>query len=185
MAMAERGQVMRLGVVVERRELHNRWQRWSWRPVAVIPGAAEITAWHELARAEGVVRWHAATLPLLLHRKETEGYRVNLSSVQPAVYAVLRPVPPERPRANGAAHEHEVEPFRVTASAYEAQDHMDGDDIIEAVPMPAGVIAWVQAFIDRHHVDQPFIKRKRKRHDPDQISFARKVEPPGGRHGRS
>ena len=40
---------------------------------------------------------------------------------------------------------------------------MEGDDLVEAVPMPDGLIAWVQAFIDRHHVDQPFVKRKRKR----------------------
>jgi hypothetical protein len=29
--------------------------------------------------------------------------------------------------------------------------------------MPEGLIAWVQAFVERHHVDEPFVKRKRKR----------------------
>jgi hypothetical protein len=40
---------------------------------------------------------------------------------------------------------------------------MEGDDLVEAVPMPEGLIAWVQAFVERHHVDQPFEKRKRNR----------------------
>jgi hypothetical protein len=69
----ERSISMPLGVVVERRELDNRWQRFAWKPVAVIPGAAPVTEWRELMRGEGFVRWHAATLPLELHRKETEG----------------------------------------------------------------------------------------------------------------
>jgi hypothetical protein len=33
--------------------------------------------------------------------------------------------------------------------------------------MPPDLVAWVQAFIDRHHVDEPFQKRKRKRYDED------------------
>ena len=56
---------MPLGVVVERRELDNRWQRFAWKPVAVIPGAPPITGWRELARGERFVRWHAATLTAL------------------------------------------------------------------------------------------------------------------------
>ena len=62
----------------------------------------------------------------------------------------------------------EVELALVTASPYDAQDYLDsGEDILEGVPMPDGVIAWVQSFVDRHHVDEPFYKRKRKRYDPN------------------
>jgi len=49
-------------VVVERRELDDRWQRFAWKPVAVIPGAPPITLWREFARGERFVGWHAATL---------------------------------------------------------------------------------------------------------------------------
>ena len=147
---------MPLGVVVERREIDNRWQRYAWKPVAVIPGAPPVEAWRELIRGERFVRWHAATLALELHRKETEGYRYNLSARVPAVYVVLRPQD-DSP--------HEVAPFLVTASPYEAECF--ADDLVEAVPMPDGLIAWVQEFVDRHHVDEPFRKRKRDRVDPD------------------
>lgn len=152
----ERRISMPLGVVVERRELDNRWQRFAWRPVAVLPGAPPIAEWRELMRGERCVRWHAATLPLELHRTETEAYRANLSGKVPAVYVVLRAVQPSERTAG-----NEVHPFAVTASPYEAEGYLDGDDLVEAVPMPDGLIAWARAFIERHHVDQPFVKRKR------------------------
>ena len=154
----ERSISMPLGVVVERRELDNRWQRFAWKAVAVIPGAPPITGWRELARGERFVRWHAATLSLELHRTETEAYRVNLSGRSPSTYVVLRRTEPSERTAG-----NEVRPFLVTASPYEAEGYLEGDDVVEAVPMPQALIAWVQAFVDRHHVDQPFVKRKRKR----------------------
>lgn len=151
----ERSVRMPLGVIVERREIDNRWQKWRWIPVAVIPGAAAIDTWRELRRGERWVQYHAATLTLELHRKETEGYRYNLSGRQPSIYVGLR-------RQSGS--EHAYQPFMVTASPYEAQSYIEfGDDIVEAVPMPASLVAWVQAFVDRHHVDEPFYNRKRKR----------------------
>lgn len=154
----ERSISMPLGVVVERRELDNPWQRWTWRAVAVLPGAPPVEMWRELARGERAVRWHAATLPLELHRAETEAYRVNLSGRCPAVYVVLRGTrPSERTAGN------EVAPFLVTASPYEAEGYMEGEDLVEAAPMPEGLVAWVRAFVQRHHVDQPFVKRERKR----------------------
>ena len=152
----ERKLTMPLGVVVERRELDNRWQRFAWKPVAVIPGAPPVTLWRELARGERFVRWHAATLSLELHRTETEAYRVNLSGRSPSIYVVLRKAEPSERTAG-----NDVAPFLVTASPYEAEGYLEGDDLVEAAPMPGALIAWVQAFVDRHHVEEPFVKRKR------------------------
>jgi hypothetical protein len=146
----ERRISMPLGVVVERRELDNRWQRWSWKPVAVLPGAPPVDEWRELVHGERFVRWHAATLPLQLHRAETEGYRANLSGKMPAIYVILR---------EQSGGEHEYAPVLVTASPYEASSY--AEDIVEPVPMPEGLAAWVQGFVDRHHIDEPFEKRKR------------------------
>lgn len=154
----ERSIKMPLGVVLERRDLDNRWQPFAWKPVAVLPGAAPVTEWRELMRGERFVRWHAATLPLELHRAETEAYRVNLAGRSPSTYVVLRKTEPSDRTAG-----HDVAPFLVTASPYEAEGYLAGDDMVEAVPMPEALMAWVQAFVERHHVDQPFVKRKRKR----------------------
>jgi Protein of unknown function (DUF3305) len=151
-----------LGVVIERRAIDNPWQRWRWRPVSVIPGGPPIENARVLLRGEGWMHVHAATLPLRLHRRETEAYRVNLSNRPPRVWVVLRPREEE-----DAESERAYRPLLVTASPYEAQDYLDSaEDIVEAVRMPDEIIAWVQAFVDRHHVDEPFRKRKRDRVDP-------------------
>jgi Protein of unknown function (DUF3305) len=154
----ERRQTMPLGVVLERREIDHPWQTHRWRPVAVIPGAPAIDAWRELARGERFVRWHAATLPLELHRTETEAYRVNLSGKTPGIFVVLRKVEPDAKTAGNA-----IAPFLVTASPYEAEGYLEGEDVVEVTPMSEGLIAWVDAFVQRHHVEEPFVKRKRKR----------------------
>ena len=52
----------------------------------------------------------------------------------------------------------------VTASPFDAQDYADnGEDIVEPVPMPDTLVAWLSAFVGQHHVDQEFVKRRRDR----------------------
>lgn len=149
-----------LGIVVERRKLDNPWREFSWRPVTVIPGAGPMdpaAAWTEIAQGEDRVRFHAGTLPLNLFPKETEGYRVNLSQEPPRLFVIMR-------SSDEPDSRHEFESFLVTACPYEAQDYLDsGDDLVEAVAMPEAVIAFVQSYVDQHHLDEPFHKRKRKR----------------------
>ena len=159
---------MPVGIVVERRELQNRWQKVAWKPIGVLPGAGPIKESRVLLRGEGWVHYHMATLPLELHRKETLAYKTNLNDNPPRLYVVLHTI--EEPDAD-----EEVRPFLVTASPFQAQDYLDaGDDIIEGVTMPDAVVAWISAFCDHHHVDEPFKKRKRKRYDPNDVGFGRR-----------
>ena len=47
-----------LGIVIERREIDNPWQDYSWTPVAVFPGAPPLDAageWKKLREGEGWV----------------------------------------------------------------------------------------------------------------------------------
>lgn len=165
--MTERTASIPLGIVVERRAIDHPWQKERWRPVDVILGAPAVEGWRPLLSGEGWARWHAATLTLVAHRKETEAYRYNLSGRVPAVYVGLR-------RSDEAAFPWR--PFLATVSPWEAFALGEvGDDIIEAVPMPPPLLAWLEDFVARHHVDVPFEKRERKRHA---------APPPGGRHGR-
>ena len=58
----------------------------------------------------------------------------------------------------------------VTASPFEGQDYADnGTDLVEKVPMPAGLIAWIRDFALEHHVDEDFIKRRRDRKRTDLV----------------
>ena len=149
-----------IGVVIRKQPGVTRWAKWVWRAVAVLPGAGPAD-WLEMRRDGEAVEFHAATVDMVVHRKETEGYRVALSNDPPSVYVILRPS--EDPDAA-----QDVEVFRVTASAFEAQDYMDsGEEIVEAVPMPPELIAWVSSFVEVHHVEEVFVKRKRRRWGED------------------
>ena len=153
---------MPLGVVLQRKPGVTRWQRWTWTASAVLPGAGPAD-WQVLRGEDSVTEFHAATLTLELHRAEVEAYRVSLMMEPPAVFVVLRP-------NDDPDFEHDYIIHAVTASAYEAQDYMDsGEEIVEAVPMPPGLIAWVTAFSDTHFVDEPFVKRKRDKKRVDLV----------------
>ncbi len=171
---------MPVGIVVERRELRNRWQKVAWKPVGVIPGAGPVDSWKELLRGEGWVHYHMATLRLELHRKETLAYKTNLNDRPPRLYVVLR-------TDEDGTSDEAVTPVVVTASPFEAQDFLDsGDDIVEGVTMPDAVVAWVRLFCDHHHVDEPFKKRKRKAFDLNEVGFGRRPDAPiGGKVGMS
>jgi Protein of unknown function (DUF3305) len=153
----ERSVQMPLGVVIERRQTTSPWQDWAWRPVAVLPGAPPVGAeWRELLRGGSWTHFHAANLPLTLHRTETDAYLLNLAQQPPRVYVVLRPATEPGPTP--------FQPLLITASPVEAESYQSsGDEIVEGVPMPEPVIAWLEAFVARHHVERPFVKRKRKK----------------------
>ncbi len=152
-----KSEIIDIGVVVERRKLENPWQDWSWRPVAVFPGAGPIGDWKELQAGDGWTQFHAATLPVELHHKETEGYIVNLANQTPAVYVVLRD-------AEDDEAEYPVEAHLATVSPYEAQDYLDsGEETVEALPMPESIENWIREFVGHNHVETPFKKRKRDR----------------------
>lgn len=147
---------MPLGIVLRRSPGVTRWAKWSWKAVSVLPGAAA-NRWSVLREDGEVTEYHAATLPLELHGAETEAYLHGLSAQVPCVYVVLR---------ESADADEPLDVVLVTASPYEAQDYCDsGEEIIEKVAMPPGLLAWVRDFAQAHHVDEPFKKRRRDKKD--------------------
>ena len=143
---------MPLGVVVRKTPGVTRWAKWSWKVVAVLPGAPQAD-WRELRREGEAVEYHAATPELTLWAAETEAYLTNLADGKPSIYVVLRDAP------DGTTP---LDVTLVTASPYEGQDYADtGDDLVEKVPMTDGLIAWVRDFVVAHHVEEDFVKRKR------------------------
>ena len=152
--------VMPISVVIERRTAKSAWLDDLWRPIGVLPNAAAAECGRLLAEGEGWTQYQGGTLDLELFRGETEGYRTNLSQDLPQVYVVLR--------RNESGDGLDFTPFLVTACPHEAMAYSEGDDdVVEGVPMPAEVVAWVQDFVTRHHVDVPFKKRKNRRREED------------------
>lgn len=155
---------MPVGVVVAREDIDDAWEDHIWRAVGILPGAPEVDRWKELRRGDGWVQYHAATLPLELFRKEAEAYKYNLEGKEPVIYVVL------------AEDEDEEEfPYSVhlvTASPYEAQDYLDsGEEIVEPIVMPERLAVWINAFVEEHHQEEKFKKRKRDEVDMEEHKF--------------
>ena len=145
---------MPVGVVLRRTPGVTSWAKWAWTAVAVLPGAGPGN-WRELRREGDAVEYHAATVDMHLYRTDTEAYLTALNGKPPSVFVILR-----MPAGSG---DGKPDLLTVTASAYEAQDYADnGEDIVEPVPMPPGLEAWIGDFVDRHHQEEAFVKRKRR-----------------------
>ena len=158
--------VMPVAIVIEKRKTNHPWQDYDWQPIGVLAHVAP-ERWKLLTEGDGWAQYQAGTLPIELHRGETEGYLVNLSQEPPVVFIVLRP--------GEEADEMDVEPFLATVCPYEAMSYEEGGDddaMVVGVPMPPEVTAWVAEFVERYHVDVPFKKRRNRRHD-DEIGGVR------------
>ncbi|WP_152207947.1 DUF3305 domain-containing protein [Marinobacter changyiensis] len=145
---------LQIGAVVRRSPGVTQWARYIWKPVAVIPGAPE-AFWKELVREGEVVDYHAGTVAMELFRADVEGYLVSLNMAAPSVWVVMDKDQSSRSPSGWVVS-------TITASAHEALDALDsGESIVEAVPIPESLAAWIKEFIDMHYIEEPFKKRRR------------------------
>ena len=149
-----------LGIVVRRAPGVTPWAKWVWSVVDVLPGAGPAD-WLELRHDGDVTDYHAATVELELFRSDAEAYLSGLTTRAPAIYVVMR-------AATAPEATHDVEVLLATVSPYDAQDYADsGEEIIEKVAMPQGLVDWVKAFVDQHYQEERFIKRRRDKRRVD------------------
>lgn len=150
-AIVQKSVSIPLGIVIRKVPGVTRWVDHVWKAVAVLPGAGP-AHWRELRRDGDVIEYHAATVQLELFRTDTEAYLHGLSTKIPAIYVVMR-------ESEGA---DPLDVVLATASPYEAQDYADtGEELVEKVPMPEGLVAWIRDYVEQHHEDEVFIKRRR------------------------
>jgi len=96
--------------------------------------------------------FYAGGAAIELHRTETSNYRDNLASGAPTLWVVLRPT----------ASEPQYELVAVTADPAEGEGLTDaGNNLVEQVPMPPHIAEMVGQFVADHHIDRPFVKRRR------------------------
>jgi hypothetical protein len=158
-----------VGVLVERSKGITPWTDYLWRPVGVLPGAPDTPAWTTLSADGERAQFYAGTATIELHRTETTNYRDNLATGEPLLWVVLRPTDSDPPYAV----------FTVTADPAEGEAMTEaGNDIVESVPMPDAVQDAVAQFINEHHVERQFFKRKRDRANPE--ALARRGDRGGG-----
>lgn len=163
-----RHETREIGVIAERQEVDSPWCDHRWRVTGLLPGAPAVPPWTLLGAEPGVRRYFAGNAVLELYPLETDTLRHNIEGPQPAVYVFLR--------ATDAAPG--VSLLGATVCAGEAQAHVDtGSDLVESLPMPGDLHAWITDFVARHHVERPAYKRKR---DRSEHGSARRVALPEG-----
>jgi hypothetical protein len=146
-----------VGVVVERRKARSMWIEFLWRPVSVFVGNPSAAPWTPLDTEADTILFFAGQAVIELHRTETTNYRDNLASGAPALWVALHP----------AASEQPYDILAVTADPAEGEAFTDaGSYLVETVPMPSEVVEAIVQFLAEHHVERPFVKRRRQAAEP-------------------
>lgn len=141
-----------VAVLAECRRGVTPWQEWVWQPMEVLEQAPDLPAWSVLRQDGRSTLYFAGLAEVALHPSDTDNYRHNLGSEKPRIWVVLRPVEAAPGMALHCA----------TVDAGEAHNYADvGSDLLEALPLPPGLGAWVEDFCARHHKVRGFSKRKR------------------------
>lgn len=153
-----------IGIVLEKRKAKSPWLDWIWEAAAILPEPADAEPGAPLGRnGEGELLYGGAAI-LEAHTIETAFYRDNIASGMPQIWVILRP-------QSGDTMPQIVQ---VTCDPTEGEGFTEtGWDIVNAVPMPEPIIAALMVFIDQHHVETPYMKRKRDRADPEALAFGR------------
>lgn len=151
-----------IGLVIERIDPQSEWASPHWRPALALPGAPDTPPWTVIAEGADRRRYYAGAFVLHLYSTETANYAANLAA-GPKLWVVLRPAGAEPP----------VEVAAVTADPAEGEAFTEpGHDIVETISMPAPVAAALADFVERHHVERPFLKRRRDSAEMDVIDGA-------------
>jgi hypothetical protein len=153
-----------LGVVVERRKADSPWIDFVWRAIGILPDEPEMAPWTIIREQEGTTLFYAGSATVNLYRSETARYRDNLDTGVPSVWIALTPSEGSWPYAVLA----------VTADPAEGEAFTQaGANLVEAVPMPEVLYQAIENFIAEHHVETEFVKRERRRADPEALARPR------------
>lgn len=150
-----------VGVVVERRKAASEWIDFTWHAIGVLPDEPAMKSWTQLHEGAEAIAFFAGSTTIDLYRSETVRYRENLMSGAPGVWVVLSPSDGAWPYTIAAVTVDPAEGESFTEAA---------SNLVEQVPMPETIREAVARFIDEHHVEREFFKRKRKRADPEALA---------------
>lgn len=165
---------LRVGVLAIRRPPVTQWGPGELRPFGVMAPDPATAANTLLSNVDGVETWYLGGRDIVLYQGDTSHHRDNLTSGRPALWVALRGQDPKTAQV-----------VCVTADPYEGEGMASDLDLhVEAVPMPDAIHAAVADFIDTHHIDIEFKKRKRQPADPNaMVSRAPRVLQPDQKWG--
>ena len=132
-----------LAVIMQRRTTDNRWQSVAWQPWAVLESDEPAGKPRCLVNRPDLEQWLHTGFELAIHRDETEGYYLNVSSGSPRVFVLWR------------MEEDAALPLQITASYYEGGRWLDGGNSVDSVTMPPAIFAWVGAYVEANYRPEP------------------------------
>lgn len=143
-----------VGVFVDRLAIAgNPWIDHKWQVAAVVAGAPEAPAWTTISKTAEATRYFAGTAQIDLFPSDSANLADNLTSPRPSLWVVLG-------RTEAAPG---MELRMVTADPAEGEGATQaGDDLVEAVPIPEDILAWITDFTQRHPPKKDFFKRRRE-----------------------
>jgi hypothetical protein len=134
-----------LAVIMQRRITSNRWQSVTWEPWAVLESDEAAGEPRLLMDQSDVAQWLHTGFELAIHRDETEGYYLNVSSGSPRIFVLWRM----------GEDDQTAIPLQVTASYHEGARWLDGGNAVDGVTMPPAIFAWVGEYVEKNYRPEP------------------------------
>ena len=122
-----------------------------WRLSAIVPAVAAEEG------STGLSVGQADALAIKLFPDEAEGYWLNVTTEAPAIFVHWR----EDALPGGST---EPQALFVTLSYNEAARLLDAGEMVDTVPMPGELLAWLTEYVNLHY--QPEQKKKKGRNRP-------------------
>ena len=145
-----------VGVIVEKRKSASPWIDHTWGAIAVMPGLPEAPRMTLIETIGDTERYYLGASTIVLASVDTAQYRDNLMSGAPKIWVVMREEEPE----GGLSL------VTVTADPTEGEANTEaGSNLVDFVPMLPEIAAEIAAFVDEHHIEREFFKRKRDKTD--------------------
>ena len=140
--------VRTLAVIMERRPARSRWADVVWQPASVLESDEPAGEPRLLVKKGDYEQWLHPGFSLEIHRDETEGYYMNVSSGSPRVFVLWRM------DEEGAGGPRGL-PLQVTASYDEGGRWLDGGNSVDGVAMPDAIFAWVGDYVEKNYRPEP------------------------------
>jgi hypothetical protein len=136
-----------IAVIMQRVILSNRWASEQWTAIGVVQdtrgGEPRV-----IVENDSLTQMFFPGHRLTLVRDEAEGYYLNLTSPEPKVFILWRPV-------DGV-----VRPERMTVSYGEGTRWADSGEQVDGVPIPSDLLPWMAAFVQVHYRPEPPKKKR-------------------------
>lgn len=140
-------ETLRVGIIARSWPPASRWAQRALRPFAVLADLPDLAPGSLMSDIDGVRTVYMGDHALTLHSGETGHYLTNLAAARPSVWVSM---------VGDAVH-------LVTPDPHEGESLAgDPERLTEALEMPLPLRAAVADFVALHHVEEVFVKRKRK-----------------------